>query len=110
VQFFLNNGGMAYIKTKVLYRAYFIQELIMKIIKTAQYVSKMPETVENPKEAIEKGYGAQCDYCKKVHYIDDFQSFDPNMCKGCAEQEEEEQSAFRNERPGGSHDMHGDLY
>ena len=25
---------MAYIKTKVLYRAYFIQELIMKIIKT----------------------------------------------------------------------------
>ena len=82
----------------------------MKIIRTAQFIKKMPEVVENPEKAIYEGYAAQCDYCKKVHYIDDFQSFDPNMCKGCAEQEEEEQSAFRNERPGGSHDMHGDLY
>jgi len=82
----------------------------MKIIRTAQFIKKMPEVVENPEKAIYEGYAAQCDYCKKVHYIDDLQSFDPNMCKGCAEQEEEEQSAFRNERPGGSHDMHGDLY
>ena len=80
----------------------------MKIIKTAQYVSKMPEVVENPEEAIYEGYAAKCDYCKQVHYIDDFHSFDPNMCNGCAEEEGAEQSAFRNERPGGQHDMYGD--
>jgi len=81
----------------------------MKIIRTAQYIGKVSayEKVKNPEEGILEGYAAQCDYCKNIYYIDDFQSFDPNLCNGCAEDEQAERAAFEDERPGGAHDMFG---
>jgi len=82
--------------------------------KTAQHTQidnrkvENPEGIENIEEALYEGWGTICDFCNKIYYSDSFKSFDPNMCNNCAEEEQMEQSAYRNERPFGSHDMHGD--
>jgi formylmethanofuran dehydrogenase subunit E len=70
----------------------------MKIIKTAKYIRALKE------------WELKCNVCGKTQNEQDFASFDPNICKGCAEKEQMEQAAYKNEKPGGSHDMYGDSF